>query len=127
MSERNAARIFVSYDMASRAIARQVVDRLQRAGAEVSDVEAFTAAGKNYSDQMRDAIRESDVFVAVMTSSQLGANSLILLGAAIGAGKPVIALAAGVDNVDLPVSSIHLLPINRADEVIDFAHRAHAA
>jgi hypothetical protein len=128
MSDRNhPAKLFVSYDMASRRVARDVIDQLKRAGAEVTDVGGFVSTGGEYSDQMREALRASDVFVTVITSSQLGANTLILLGAANSASKPMVILTAGVDSVDLPMHGVHLLPITRAEEIIDMALRAHAA
>lgn len=122
---KRSVRLFVSYDLASRSVAQEVIGRLRSAGAEVDDIQELTA-GHTYSNEVREAIRAADAVVVVMTSEHLGANLLFELGAAIGAGKRVIVVASGIANVQLPLD-VQVIPVARVEEVIDFARSAHAA
>src|SRR4051794_2250539 len=106
-------KLFVSFDLASKSVATDVIARLRKAGADVQDVYSLTN-GSEYSNQVREALRASDVVIAVMTSEKLNANVLFELGAAVGAGKPIVALVSGVSNVQLPLDAL-ILPISRAD------------
>jgi hypothetical protein len=101
--------VFVSYSHQDREWVREFVEKLMKEGVYVWLDEKEIAVGESIADKLEQGLRSSDSLVFVLSSENIHSSNLFFeLGAALGAGKRVIAIVdKNVPAKDLP------LPIRR--------------
>lgn len=95
--------VFVSYAFADGPRAAEVVRRLDALGLEVFLAESSLTAGRQWREQLRDAVQAARRALLLVTPSSIGSSWVLAeAGAFAWARKPTLLLLAGVERAALP-------------------------
>ena len=83
-------RIFISHARSDKEWAKNLVDQLKSQGLQAWLDEYELHPGEPWEEQIKNALIESDAFVAILSEGAPRSNVLVELGMALGQGKRVI-------------------------------------
>jgi hypothetical protein len=114
-------KVFLSFAWSDKELAADLSDSLERAGLHVTRVDEVAPRGQ-YSDRLRDAVRESAAVVVflsdVVRRRDIPASVLFEIGAAVGANKPIyVVVERMTEKLPFNAPDLHVLPLNRAQEI----------
>jgi len=99
-------RVFVSHSSQDRELVEAIAQQLQRQGDQVADLNNISA-GDDVVSQVFSTLRSADIVIAILTS--MNPNIYYELGVAVGAGQPVLVVAASGDQVPAEIAGLPYL------------------